>query len=239
MSRSNVAAFRIVGGLVAVVIVLGLAVPAIAQMLRHTAVSEHEIPAGLTSLAVRADVGEIRVRVVAAGEEPHAVSTSRASFSDPAIGVTHSGDTTRLDSDCTGPNWLDPCEVEWDVLVPAGTDVDLQTSVGEIHVAAVSGELRARTSVGDVVVTESASPVLNLQSSIGDVNVNSTVAPDSVTVLTSTGDVRVALPGDGTEYRLDAETGIGETTNQVGDDRTSSRVLTLQTSIGDIFVLRD
>lgn len=239
MSRSNVATWRIVGGLVAVVIVLALAVPAVAQMLRHTAVAEHELPAGLARLAVRADVGEIRVGVVAPGEQPRAVSTSRASFSDPAIDVTHSGDTISLGSDCTGPGWLDPCEVQWDVLVPAGTDVDLQTSVGEIHVAAISGELRARTSVGNVVVTDSGSPVLNLQSSVGDLNVHSLVAPDSVTALTSVGEIRVILPGDGTAYRLDAETSIGDTTNQVGDDRDASRVLTLQTSIGDIFVLRD
>ncbi|GAA1146810.1 DUF4097 family beta strand repeat-containing protein [Ornithinicoccus hortensis] len=239
MTRSTAAAIRIAGVLVAILIVLGLAGPGVAQLIRHTEVTEHPLAADLDRLTVHADVGEIRIRAMAPGEEPGAVATSRSSFTDPTVTVAQNGGATTLRSDCRGPGWIDPCEVEWDVLVPAGADVDLRTSVGQLRVVGVSGVVRAQTNVGDVILTDSGSPDVDVRSSVGEIFVTSLVAPDSVQGRTSTGDVRLTLPGDGAAYRVDTDTSIGETHNRVGDERGASKVITLSTSVGDIFIHRD
>lgn len=238
MTRSTASAIRIAGVLVAILIVLGLAGSAVAQMIRHTEVTEHALPAEVDRLTVDSDVGEIRIRAVAPGEQPGAVATSRSSFIDPTVSVVQSGGSTVLRSACTGPSWIDPCEVEWEILVPAASDVDVQTSVGEVLVAGISGAVRAETSVGDVDLADSRSTEVTVHTSVGDIDITSLVAPDSVQGTTSTGDVRLTVPDSGDAYRVDLDTSVGETHNQVGDDPSARKVITVSTSVGDIYVDR-
>lgn len=236
MRPATASKLRIAGMVLAALIVLGLAVPAVGQLIRHTDEQAFELSPGLTTLTVDSAVGDITVHTVAAHEEPLARATVQSSFRSPRIEEERGADSATLTSDCPGvSSWFNVCDVSWEIFVPDGASVDLRTSLGDVTAVGLTGPVRARSSVGDVTVEDSHSPSLDLDSSVGDVTVTA-LAPGSVTARSSTGDVTVHLPDDGSTYRLVTRTSLGDTRRDAREDSTSSYVIDLSTSVGDITI---
>lgn len=238
MSPATRSTLRIIGGVLALLIVLGLAVPAVGQLIRRTDQSTYELPAGLTTLTVESATGDITVHAVDADQEPHARATVQSSFRGPRVEAEQDVDSATLTAECPGVNWFNVCEVSWEVFVPVDASLDLRTAVGDVTVVGLSGPVNAHSSVGDVTVQDSRSPDLDLDSSVGDITVTA-LAPGSVTASSSTGDLTVQLPDEGSAYRLVTRTSLGGTHRDIREDATSPYVITLSTSVGDITVIQE
>jgi DUF4097 and DUF4098 domain-containing protein YvlB len=114
-------------------------------------------------------------------------------------------------------------------------DADLHTSSGDVNVRSLGGDLRLRTASGDVNAEDLAATAVQAVSSSGDVELDFRLAPRDVDAATASGDVDLALPL-GQAYRVEADTGSGETEIGVKTDPASMRVVRARTSSGDVTV---
>jgi hypothetical protein len=157
-----------------------------------------------------------------------------------------------IEADCAGP--LGWCQVQLDIAVPAGVDVDASGSHGSIRADGLDAGLRIRSSGGSITVVGSG-PVLDLgssggsvhveaaratevkaRSSGGSVRVRSAVVPGTVEARSSGGSVTVEVPDGPTAYRVDATARGGSSRTQVRTDPTSDRHITAHSSGGSVTV---
>lgn len=177
-----------------------------AQSLRHDTVSE-SVP-GVRALVVDVDEGSIALR---AGTGPDVqVRTTRSWTQDePTVARRLDGGVLSLSSDCPAFNL--GCEVEREIIVPAGTTVQARTVDGPIHAAGLTAtQFTAATVGGSVTASFAHAPEVQIQTVAGAVLV--TVPPAGYRVATATvsGDVRVEVGQDQTSaHRLSARTVSG------------------------------
>ena len=202
-------------------------------------------------LVVDNDAGSIRLR-------PSPDATLRIDrkenrgLTKPSYSERLDGDRLVVEADCAGPfGW---CDVQLDLEVPAGVDVEASGGGGGVRADGLDAGLRLRSSGGSITVVGSG-PVLDLSSSGGSVNVEaararevrarssggsvrvrSTVVPDTVDARSSGGSVTVELPDGPTAYRVDATSSGGPARTRVRTDPTSSRRITAHSSGGSVTV---
>ena len=170
----------------------------------------------------------------------------------PSYSERLEGDRLDVEADCAGPfGW---CEVQLEVQVPAGVDVEARGGGGSVRADGLDAALRLRSSGGSITVVGSG-PTLDLSSSGGSVNVESArarqvrarssggsvrvrsaVVPDTVDAHSSGGSVTVELPDGPTVYRVDATSSGGSVRTQVRTDPASSRRITADSSGGSVTV---
>lgn len=234
MSATTRRTVRVLGSVIALLMVLTAAYSATAQASRHTGTTTHELSAGLTSVELVNDVGSVLVVPVAAGERPRAVVTATGGFREPGVDVVGSGESVTLAGSCPSSVWFRPCDVQWQLHLPADAAVSVRTSVGDVTVAGVGTTVHAETSVGVVTVDDVSAQTVTALSSVGDVVVDVDVPPSDLTATTSTGNVVVTVPDGGTTYRVRSGTSIGTVTNSLPVDAASPHRLEALTSIGDV-----
>lgn len=196
------------------------------------------------SQTYRHDAEEISIEIsngdvtLVAGE-PGLVSVERRlrwSYAKPTYDERWDGRTLHVTTDCRAGQWLGPqCGIDYTLAVPETVAVRVRTSTGDIAVRDLRGELRLSTSTGDVTAVDVASPAIDVSTSTGDIRLTVTAPPQTVTARTGTGDVTVRVP-EGGSYRVQTDTGIGDTRISVPRDNSASRSITVRTSTGDIFV---
>ncbi|WP_337060096.1 DUF4097 family beta strand repeat-containing protein [Kineococcus sp. G2] len=160
----------------------------------------------------------------------------------------------RLSTDCGSGSWLSPCEVDWELTVPEGLDLDLRTGTGDQELTGSFGAVTSRAGTGDVRWDGASGGPLDVETGTGDLDVRGQVAslraragtgdveawldsaPTAVEVTTGTGDATVRVPTDGT-YAVDVSTGFGDEVVEVPVDTTSGRRIAVRTSTGDASVL--
>lgn len=167
--------------------------------------------------------------------------------------VTSTGDELVLSGDCPAfvSSW---CSVHYAVVVPADTevvvdtdagsvtvtgidgDVTATTAAGSVSVVDVSGELRLSSSAGPVRGEQLASDTVRARSSAGSVRLLFDVAPTSVDADSSAGSVEVVVPDDDAVYAVEASTSAGSTRIEVPTDPAAERTLLLRSSAGDVSV---
>lgn len=236
MSPATRTTIRVLGSVLALVMVLSAALSAMTYAFRHSATTTHELSPELTAVELVNDVGTVRVHAVDAGEQPRAVARATGSFLDPSHEVTESGGTASLDGQCPSGLWVGPCDVEWQLYVPAGTAVSVITSVGDVLVTGTDATVRAEASVGTVTVRGVTADTVDATTSVGDVVVDLAAPPSVLTATTSTGSIDVTVPDGGTAYRVRSTTSLGSQTTTVPVDNDSPHRLELLTSVGDITV---
>lgn len=238
MTLTTQRAIIIVGSIVALLTVLALAVPAMGRIVQSTSHGTHELPAGLVGLDLDSQLGDIRIRAAAQGEEPHADVTVRSGLTDPEVTSEVHADSAELISTCQRWWWVDNCSVDWDIVVPRDTELTIRNEVGEITVTEVIGPLWVTSGVGGLTAHDIGSPTVQASSSVGDITLELISPPQQVEATSSTGDVTVAVPNDGTGYRVLTDTSVGSVTNELGSDGEEDRVIDVSTSIGDITLRR-
>jgi DUF4097 and DUF4098 domain-containing protein YvlB len=77
--------------------------------------------------------------------------------------------------------------VDYEIEVPAGARLELNSSSGDVSVAGHGGSIQVNSSSGDVVIDEASGPIV-VRTSSGDIRLTGTTG--EVTVATSSGDVR-------------------------------------------------
>jgi DUF4097 and DUF4098 domain-containing protein YvlB len=115
-------------------------------------------------------------------------------------------------------------------------DADLRTSSGDVSVRSLRGRTSLKTASGDVEAEDLGSEQVQAVTSSGDVELNFGTSPRDVDAATASGDVRVVVPR-GAAYRVEADTGSGESDIGVRTDPESTRIVRARTSSGDASVL--
>lgn len=182
----------VIGGVVTA-LVLAAGTLSVAGWLGYRSETENQTyRADVTEISIELDTGDLTL----VPGEPGAVAVTRRiswSYQRPDIDERWDGQTLRVTGTCgmwlwTGPN----CGVDYTLEVPAGVAVRARTSTGDITISDIGGgPLHLTTSTGDIRVT-GADGDLELHSSTGDV-VASGITSDAVNASTGTGDVRLTL----------------------------------------------
>lgn len=203
----------------------------------------------LRMLVVRAHVGSVHVIGGASGQ----VSvTERISFRGTAPDTTHrtAGGTLILDSGCPA---LETCAVSYDVSVPKAMTVRVTTSVGEIRLRSLSGQVSAHTNAGDINLAAVSGPVeatghagsilgsevssarATLRSSAGTIDVTFSAAPATVTATSDVGTVTLRVPGN-VPYDVTASVGVGSVHVGVARSPASPHAITARARTGSVTI---
>ncbi len=105
----------------------------------------------------------------------------------PTVSERVEGDTLVLRADC--PNFGGPwCSVRYELTVPRGADIEVDTSGGGVRVEGVDGALELESSGGGITVVDAAGPI-DADSSGGGITI--TGARGAVTASSSGGGVQL------------------------------------------------
>lgn len=112
---------------------------------------------------------------------------------EPDDTIDERGDTLRVDAHCGGFSPFGVCNIDYDVTVPEGTSLDLNTISGQVTVSNVHGDLGVDTTSGSVEVSDHVGDV-TVQTVSGSTDlegVEGTVQADS-----TSGDITASGQGE-------------------------------------------
>jgi Putative adhesin len=249
-SRGSV--WWVVGSAFAVVVLAAGALTAAAWLARHVEIQDNTYEQGAPQITIDLEDGDVTLRPTDPGVT--AVSVHRKltwSWSKPKVSETWDGQGLHVKVDCPVVNFGPGCSVDYTIAVPSQVRVIARTSVGDVTVNGLHGDLSLTTSTGDISVSDATGQVslrtstgnisasglaaesVDAHASTGDVTLRFSAAPSSATVSTSTGDIMITVPS-GEPYRVSATTSIGDVRVRVAQDPASSRSIDAHTSTGDI-----
>ncbi|MEW1906895.1 DUF4097 family beta strand repeat-containing protein [Kitasatospora sp. NPDC085895] len=180
------------------------------------------------TLVIEGETGDVEVTGGATGIEVTEQQTYRGSA--PEASHTVADGTLTLSYRCPDGD----CGVGYKVRVPAGTVVKVHDSTGSIRLTGLSGEVEARTGTGGITAALS-SPVVRLAAETGDVAVSLDGGVRRVEAVSSTGDVRVRVPG-GRPYAVDSASDTGAVKVSVDRSAGAGSTITARTETGDVTV---
>ncbi|MFF7633971.1 DUF4097 family beta strand repeat-containing protein [Kitasatospora sp. NPDC008050] len=178
------------------------------------------------ALVIKGDTGNIRV--VGAGSGVHVVEHQNYGSKAPASTHTVADGTLTLTYSCHD------CGIDYDVDVPAGTDVKVSEGTGDVHLSGLSAGVQASTGTGSVEGVGLTSASASLGSSTGNVSATFTGVPGSVTAKTSTGNVKVVVPAGGYAVKATADTGSVKVS--VPQDGASGHAIDAESDTGNVTV---
>ena len=132
----------------------------------------------------------------------------------------------------------DECEVNYTLALPAGAAAKAENSVGDITVDGLDGTIDLETGVGDIEGENLRATGTVTESSVGSVRLEFAEVRGDIDVTTSTGDVEIIVPDDGTTYDVVFSSGVGSEDIQIATDPASRAdyVIAVDTSVGDLIV---
>ena len=203
-----------------------------------SALSQHDessfTAAGIRELVVDLDAGDVTL-VPGASEGRVAVDTSREwAWSKPAFRHSVEEGVLTLSGDC--PNLgFGTCRVDQRVTVPAGVDVRVSISSGDIQATGLKlAQLDVLTDSGDISARDVDARRVRAETSSGDVEASLAETPERVNAETSSGNVTLTVPNGA--YNVDAETSAGQVRVNVDDNPTATRRLSAHSSSGDVTI---
>lgn len=208
--------------------------------------------AGLTTLRVDNDNGRVVVRGGDTDEIAVHIEVSRGLF-DTTEEASVENDAFVLRGDCPtfSNGW---CWVNYDITVPRGlavvvdsgnsrvtvSDVDGTVNAtgqnGRVELARLSGPVVARSDNGRVVGTDLASPTVEAASDNGRIELSFTEPPSSVRATSSNGGVEIVLPDVEDGYAVDADAANGSEDVLVLNNPASLRTVVAESHNGRITV---
>lgn len=233
-SGSGYAALRAVGlGLGAVLATVSAASMAPSMLVQQDseALAVPPSASAMTSLTIRAPRGDVTVAEAGADGRPQVLFDKRWTLNEPSAELTDNGDGSwSLATECTEPN-LGSCEAGLDVLVPAGTDVTVIGSLGDVDVR-LTGVVDVRSAAGDITV-EGSPTEISATTAMGNIHVESGVAPASVTVRSTAGDIDLLLPRSA-DYDVLAETDHGDRSVTLPTRSGAPHTVSARTTFGNV-----
>lgn len=218
---------------------------------------------GHPRILIKNEVGTIRVN---AGNDVKTVSiqtkrhTQRfgKSANKSWVSYEQSGDGNEISAEVERlfePGVNLPQGIEFDLKVPAHSDLELSTGMGEIWITGISGQLSLKSDTGSIYVRQGLLTGNSvLESGLGSINFHEAIDPcGTYQFVTETGSVNVTLPDD-TPFELDASTDLGSVTTVIPGmtmvHRTSREVhgdvglpprasLRIRSSIGSVSVFEE
>lgn len=132
--------------------------------------------------------------------------------------------------------WFDQCSVGFDVTVPTGLAVDLETDNGRVAVRGLDGPIEVETDNGEIAGDGLGSSDVQVQTDNGRIELVFTTSPDAVTATTDNGAVVIRIPDDGGAHDVSTSTDNGSVDVDVRTDPTSDRAIVVETDNGSIDV---
>lgn len=195
-----------------------------------TEVRDYTILDRVDRLDLRDPAGKI---TITAGDGPVKVS-EKLRYNGDQPDATHevSGTTLRLvNNGCH--RGLHRCSVDYEVRVPAGTDVAIDADAGAVRLSGLSGDIDVTAQAGAVDGDRLASSHTVVRASAGRISLAFTGVPDSVEAHDSAGMVSIQVPV-GTAYAVDARADAGKTEITVERDSSSPHRILARASAGKI-----
>lgn len=226
---------RVVGSVVTLLMVGGTTLGTVPSLLEQRQGQSEELPAAMTRLVVTSSSGDVQVRELVDGSRtPRVESDARYTLSRPLLEVQESGGTVSVEAPCSGTN-LGVCSADLTVWVPAGTDLEVDSTFGDVRLSS-TGTVDARTTTGDVRL-EGEPVTATLTSTLGSVDLDVREPPDEVRVRTTLGDVSLRLPGDERyAVTVSEDSELGDVDVQVPRDPDSAHTVDVGTTLGSIDV---
>lgn len=233
MARSPYPRLRLVGGVVALVLVGGATLGDLPSILEQRGTESAPLPESMTRLVLTASRGDVRVSEISAGEQPSVQADSTWTLSRPRLTTHGAGSSVQVEAPCSGNN-LGECHADLTVRVPAGTTLEIESTFGQVHLSS-TGEVTARSTVGDILL-DGEPERTSLTSTLGDISVTTpSGAPDSIHVRTTVGDVDLLLPSAAT-YAVAASSVHGLVDVRVPRDLDSPHTVDVETTLGEVDV---
>jgi hypothetical protein len=205
----------------------------VVDVLAHGTSTEITTHDGVNTVVIQSGDGSVQVR---AADVAEVTATARVSDGLRATGVSRSLDGDRLVLRSTCPNFGNTwCSVDWDVVVPLGTDIVLRSGDDRAEATGEFGTVDLRSEHDGVTFDGVAQSVVAV-SEHGNVTVRMAEAPDSVRALSEHGNVNVAVPDIDEGYRVDVSSDQGRTEIGVRTDPNAVRVIEARTDHGDVTV---
>jgi hypothetical protein len=226
---------RVVGSVVAALVVAGTTVSVVSRFFHQHRVETAVYTQPLNAMSIRTTTGDLRVAVGAPGSP--VVVRRVLDWSFGAAGSTETVSDGRLDiaAHCSIRLGVGSCDVDYEVTVPPNLAVRLDSNTGDVDVTGAVGDVTAISKTGDVRIQGARSQLIEAATSTGDVSVELLSAPVDVEATTTTGEVRLILPADGTSYDV-----VGTSTSDIVTVPTSpdaDRRVNASSSTGDVVVL--
>jgi hypothetical protein len=205
----------------------------VVDVLAHETTTETTTHEGVNTVVIHSGDGGVQVRAADVAEV-----TASAEVSDGlrATGVSRSLDGDRLVLRSTCPNFGSTwCSVDWDVVVPLGTDVVLRSDDDRAEAIGEFGTVELRSQHDGVTFDGVAQSVVAV-SEHGSVTVRMAEPPDSVRALSEHGNVNVAVPDIDEGYRVEVSSNQGRTDIGVRTDPNAERTIEARTDHGNVTV---
>lgn len=219
-------------GLVGVLVAAGVAV----GIRPSTRVEVHRFDAaGLRSVDVATGAGRVQV-TAGAVDQVEVRAVVRTNRRAAAVTAEVAGDTVVVRQTCTR-GW-GRCSVGFEITVPGQFATVARTANGEIRVDGLGGDADLRTSNGAISGAGLGGSHVRAATSNGAVRLVFAAAPLAVEATTANGGITLALPRDGTSYRIDAGSRNGNVDSQVEADPASPRSVVARAGNGGVRILR-
>ena len=150
--------------------------------------------------------GDVRITGTSGGDVViHAVRrASRERLDAIKLEINTDGSTVSIEANKRGPNYKEKennvVETDFDIKVPAGTTLNLDSFSGKLEVTGVSGEINAETFSGDIVIDAAGAaqvPAMTAETFSGNIEARvSASASGKVQFNSFSGSVRSDLPID-------------------------------------------
>ena len=135
----------------------------------------------------------------------HAVRrATRERLQNVTLEITHEGSSVKIDANKRDPNWKEKnnnvVETDFEIQVPRGTALNLDSFSGKLEVIGVSGEINAETFSGDIVIDAAEAgqvPAMTAETFSGNIQARVPAAASGKVRFNSfSGSVRSDLPID-------------------------------------------
>lgn len=227
-------ALRIIGLAVAgVALTFGvLGVVSMFMHREHTTTQQFTQP--ITRLVADTDTGDVRIRAGAAGLPVQVTSRVGESFDNARSSATVTDGVLRLTGRCRFIVLPDNCGVSYSVTVPPGTVIMVTTGTGDAVIDGTSETITVNTGTGDVDVRDVQAARVSADTGTGTIQLEFTAAPTDVVAHSGTGDVDITVPDDGSDYRVVTDSGVGDVTDGLQHNDSSTRSIRAETGTGDV-----
>jgi hypothetical protein len=227
-------ALRIVGLAIAGVTLAFGALSVVSTFMHREHTTTREFTQPITRLVADTDNGDVRIRAGAEGVPVQVTARVGESFDNARSSETLTNGVLRLVGRCRFIVLPDNCGVSYTVTVPAGTVVQVSTGTGDAVVHGTSATITISTGTGDVNVRDVSAARVHAQTGTGTVRLEFAAAPTDVVAQSGTGDVDITVPDDGNGYRVVTDSGIGDVTDNLRHNDTSTRSIHAETGTGDV-----
>lgn len=186
--------------------------------------------------AIRVDTANGAVEIVGSDRDTIDITArlSESSDGDARFTIREDGDVLTLAGECDG-HWWGNCKVGFEVRVPSGFDVDVETDSGRITIDGVDGDVRLSSDNGAIVADHLTADDASAETDNGAIRLVFDDAPEQVSAITDNGAIDVRVVGDDM-YDVDASSDNGAIGIDVRTDPDAARNITVQTDNGAIDV---